>query len=803
MQDIRFTLRSLTRSPGFAVLAIVTLALGIGANSAIFSVLNGVLLQPLPYPAPDRIAWVDEAHDGPSAGPGPVPWSNLVDWRAATTRFEALAGFGAGPAPVLGGDRPVSLTVAYVSEDFWRVFPVTPVAGRLTAPEEHVEGGPGVVVVSTRYRDTHMGGAPDLVGRVIEVAGRSLEVIGIAPTGFHFPSDADLWSPLEFTAQALSRTAHNHRVVGRLADGATLESADAELDRISTEMVAGLPDDDYDIEGAIVQPLRERVAGNAREPLTLLMIAAGMVLLIASTNLASSLLARGAARTQELAVRASLGAGRARLVRQLVTEGAVLSAAGGAVGLLLAFWVLRVLQALGAESIPRIGEVGIDPAVLLFTLGAVVVTTVLCGLLPALRLSSDGLASALRSGSRGNARGRGTLWRVLVGAEVALALLLLAGGGLLMRSVQEILAVDAGFEIGGLATVSTQLSGDRYPELQSYSDFYQGLADRLEARPEIASFAISNAVPFGRGLSTGSINLNGDPEAYVSPGTYVAVSPGYFDVLGIPILRGRDFTDADRDPDGEHVVIVSEDWAARAWPGEDPIGKTMTGGGMDNYWDQTRWATVVGVVDDVKYYSLTDEPSPAYYFPIYQRPFRSRFGFHVSARATGGDALDAAEIVRAELAELEPTVPLSVRTMRDRVSASVAERQFVLAVLGAFALLALVLAGVGIYGVVAWHVASREREMGIRLALGETPASVRAAVVRHALVMVAGGLLVGAVGALFAGRLVRSFLFGVAPADPWTLGGVALLLCATAVGAAWLPALRATRVDPIQAMRAD
>ena len=519
-----------------------------------------------------------------------MPWLNLVDWREGSTRFEAMAGFSAGPAPILGGDRPVSLVVAYVSEDFWRVFPIVPSSGRLTAPEEHVEGGPSVAVVSHRYWATHMGRDPELLGRVITMGGRAVEVIGIAPPEFDFPSGTDLWTPLEFTPQAMSRTAHNHRVVGRLAAGATLESADAELDRISLEMVAGLPDDDYDIEGAIVQPLRERVAGSAREPLTLLMIAAGMVLLIAATNLASSLLARGTARTQELAVRASLGAGRGRLIRQLVTEGAVLSAVGGAVGLVLAFWVLRSLQALGVDSIPRIAEVGIDPAVLLFTLAAVGVTTLLCGLLPALRLSADGLASALRSGSRGNARSRGTVWRVLVGAEVALALLLLAGGGLLMRSVQEILSVDAGFEIDGLATVSTQLSGDRYPELQAYSDFYQGLARRLEARPEIASFAISNALPFSRGLSTGSVNLDAGPEAYVSPGTYVAVSPGYFETLEIPILQGRAFTDADRDPDGEHVVIVSADWAARAWPGEDPIGKSMTGGGMDNYWDQTRWA---------------------------------------------------------------------------------------------------------------------------------------------------------------------------------------------------------------------
>ncbi len=801
MQDVKYAIRSLKRSPGFATVAVITLALGIGANSAIFSVLNGVLLKPLPYPAPNEIVWIHEAHDGPGAGPGPVPWTNFVDWQAQTSTLAAMAAFGGGSSPVVGGDQPVNVSAASVSRDFWGVFPIRPVMGRLTTPDDHVEGANGVALLSERFWRSQFGGDPSIVGSSLEVGGRTVEVIGILPLGFNFPYDADVWDTVERFPRATSRTAHNWRVVARLAPGSSIGQADADLDRISVRMVEGLAEDDYDLEGAIVVPLREEIAGDSRRPLFLLMGAALMVLLIAATNLASTLLARGANRGRELAVRASLGAARGRLIRQLLTENLVLSILGAGAGLVLAFFLIGVLRQVGS-TVPRINEVGIDPAVILFTLAAAAATTIISGLLPAFRLSEGGLASRLRSGTRGSTSARGLIWRVLIGAEVALALVLLSGGGLLIRSFQQIMAVDPGFEAEGLFTVSSQLSAERYPTLPDYSAWYQQLMVQLERRPELAGAAVTTVFPLQGGYGTGRVNLDNNPEDYVVGGAYVAISPKYFDVMGIPLVRGRVFTNDDSGPEGMHVVIVSESFAEDAWPGEDPIGKVMTSGGMDNYWEDTRWAQVIGVVGDVRYAALTGDVQPAYYFPIYQRPFRSRFAFHVVGRGVAGMG-DAVSAVREEISRLDGTIPLEVTSIDERVAGSLAERRFILLILGGFAGLALILASIGIYGVISYNVASRSREMGIRLALGETPGSVRGSVLKTSFMMVAGGLIVGGAGAIGGGRVVQSFLWGVEAGDPLTIAAVIVVLIAAALLAAWIPAMRATRVDPITAMRAE
>ena len=555
MQDVKYAVRSLLRSPGFTVVAVLTLALGIGANSAIFSVLHGVLFKPLPYPAPEELVWIHEAHRGPGEGPGPVPWTNFVDWEAGHSSFAAMATFGGGSTPVVGGDQPVNVSGASVSRDFWGVFPMRPVLGRLTLPADHVEGAGGVALLSERFWRSHFGADPQMIGRVVQVGGRSVQVVGVLPMGFNFPWDADVWLPLERFEQSVSRTAHNGRVVARLAPGATVEQADADLDRVSLRMVEGLPEADYDIEGAIVVPLREEIAGDSRRPLMLLMGAAMMVLLIAATNLASTLLARGANRAREMAVRASLGAGRGRLIRQLLTESLVLSVGGAIAGLALAFGVLGTIRRMGSE-VPRIAEVGIDPLVIGFTLIAAAATTVLSGLLPALRLSETSLGSELRSGTRGSTSTRGLIWRLLIGAEVALALVLLAGGGLLIRSFREIMQVDPGFQAEGLMTLTTQLPAEQYASLPEYAEWYRQLLAQLERRPEITEAAVSNVAPLQGGISTGSINLPEDPEAYVGSGAYVAITPEFFDVMGIPLLQGRAFTADDSDPDGESTSFV-------------------------------------------------------------------------------------------------------------------------------------------------------------------------------------------------------------------------------------------------------
>ncbi|MGD2070420.1 MAG: ABC transporter permease [Gemmatimonadota bacterium] len=802
MQDVRYAIRSLVRSPGFALVAVVTLALGIGANSAIFSVLHGVLLKPLPYPDPGRLVWIDEAHDGPGGRPGPVPWPNFRDWRERSDLFDAMTAFGGGSFAVLGGAEPVRTNVALVSEEFWRVLRPEVAMGRFTTPEEHVEGATPSIVVSERFWRQELGADPDVLGRTLEVAGWPAVVVGVVGTGFHFPGDTDIWVPLEVNPQGTSRTAHNNRVVGRLEDGVRPTTADSELDRISLRMVQGLPQDDYDITGAIVTPLREQIAGDTPRALYLLMGAAVLLLLVASTNLASTLLARGVGRSRELAVRSSLGAGRGRLLRLLLTESGVLSVVGAAVGLALAAGLVHVIRTFGALYIPRIDEIGIHPTVVAFTIGVGVLTTLLCGLVPAVRLSGRDISTELRTGSRGNAGARSTLWRTLVGAEVALALVLLVGGGLLVRSFAEILEVDPGFDADGVLSVGMALSSQRYPDLQDYADFYRRLVDELERDPEIEAAAVTSVVPLQGSLATGMVHTDHDPDEMKPAGAYVAVSPDYFETLGIEILRGRVFTDAD-DASAPHVVVVSEALGQRLWPGEDPIGKVMTGGGMDNYWSERKWAEVVGVVRDVKYRNLTGDVDPAYYFPVYQRPYRTRFGFVTLTRTRSGEAGTAAPIVRETMDRLDPDVPLVVRSMEERTTRSLADRRFVLMVLGGFALTALLLAAVGIYGVVSYLVASRTREMGIRMALGETPASVRSRVVLRAIGMVAGGVLAGGVVALLVGRVVRSFLFGVEPTDPVTLASVVGILALTAVGAAWIPALRATRVDPLHAMRTE
>jgi putative ABC transport system permease protein len=805
MQDVKYALRSLARSPGFAAVAILTLALGVGANSAIFSVLNAVLLQPLPYPDPDAIVWVDEAHDGPDGGPGPVPWSNLLDWRERSRSFEALAAFAARGTTVLGGDEPVRATVAAVSEDFWEVFPIEPLMGRLTIPEDHGLGVGPAIVVGQSFWENELGGDPGILGRTLTVSGVVSTVVGVAPRAFDFPFAAQIWSPVEFTEQASSRTAHNHRVAGRLRPGVEPGAADTELDRIARELGEGMDELSYDAEGAIVTPLRSRLTSGARTPIFLLMGAAALVLLVACTNLASTLLARGASRRRELAVRAAPGAPRGRVVRQLFTESVVLAGFGAVVGLGFARLALPVLVGL-APDLPRVQEVSLNWPVLLFTGVVAILTAVLFGLFPALRLADRDLAGSIREGDRGNAaEGRSLLWRTLVGAEMAMALLLLVGGGLLLRSFTRVLSVEPGFVAEDVVTMTFQLSPERHPDLEAYIAFYEEFVATAEANPAIGSIALATGGPLLNCCPTGTIQKDFIPEPWVGPGQYLAITPDYFSVLSIPLLEGRAFTPEDRSG-APHVAIVSEAFGEMLWPGESPVGKVISSGGMDEFWagdDGPVWAEVVGVVADARYEGLVDDVTPTYYFPLYQRSGRSRFGATGLVKPSQGADAAAIRVVRELMTERDPDVPLRISTLEATVADSVSGRRFVLVILGIFSVVALLLAGVGIYGVVSYNVARRTREMGIRLALGAPPAQVRGRILQGAMAMVAGGLVVGLGVALVAGRLVESMLFGVRANDPTTLVVVLLTLLATAFLAALVPAVRSTRIDPMITMRAD
>ncbi|MEQ9568551.1 MAG: ABC transporter permease [Longimicrobiales bacterium] len=801
MQDVRYAIRSLARSPGFALVALLTLALGIGANTAIYGVVHGVLLRPLPYPDADRIVTVAER--GQRGGRMSVAWANFRDWNAENTSFEALGAHNLISTTVLGGQEPLRILASRVSEDFWRVMGTRPVIGRLTGPEEHREGAAGAVVV-TRGLAQRLFGTPDAVGRPVEAGGVSATVVGVLADADAYPAGAEAWFAVEVSPQGDSRTAHNWSVVGRLADGVGMERAREELDALTERILAGEPESDaaYLADGVWVTDLREAVVGDARRPLLLLLGAAACVLLVACTNLASTLLARGTVRAREFAVRSSLGADRSRLIRQLLTESAVLAGAGALLGLGFAWLLLRGIRILAAD-VPRIDGVGLSLPVLGFTAAVAVITAVAFGLLPSLRLTDGGQAGTLRAGTRGSSAGRNRVWGVLVATEVALALMLLMGSGLLIRSFSNVLAQDPGVETDDVLVSSVALNRLRYVELQDHARFYDELLPRLEALPGVESAGVLTALPVSGGIPTGRVQLDGDPSNHADSPAYVVASRGAFDALDIPLIRGRLFDERDG-PDATHAIVVSQSFVDRWWPDVDPIGRQVSGGGMDNYWnaDPPVFGTVVGVVGDVRWRDLTSDADPTVYWNYAQRPARIAYGTALLLEAEGEPGPLAGPF-RIAVGEADSDIAVEVRFLRDQVAGSVAERRFMLMVLGGFAGLALLLAAVGIYGVVSYTVARRTREMGIRLALGAEPSDVRGIVLRGALGMVVVGLAAGLVGSVALSRVLEAFLYDVSSTDPVTFAVVPAVLLCTAVAATWIPALRSTRVDPIETMRAE
>lgn len=797
--DIRYAVRTLLKAPGFTVTALLTLALGIGANTAVFSVLDGVLLRPLPYPEPDRLVSVAEVTR--TGRPMSVAYANFRDWRESATGFDAMAAYRANTTTVLGGTQPAWVPVAAISEDLWRVLPVNPVAGRLTVSDDHVDGAPPVALVSTTFARDILG-ADQPLGRTVEIYGVRAEVVGVLPADFDFPVGAQVWVPLP--PQGDSRTAHNWFVVGRLRAGTSLEAAADEVDALMVrlaESVRGDEPDEYLAAGASVTSLRDRLVGNTRRPLYLLLGAAGFVLLVACTNLASTLLARGTARTQELAVRSALGAGRGRLVRHLLAESLVLSLSGSVVGLALTAVLLRALRLVGRESVPRIEEIGISPGVLTFTLLIALLTAAGFGLLPALRTTAGNQATTLRN-VRGGVGGQARTWGALVATEVALALLLLVGSGLLIRSFIAVMSEDVGFDPTDVALTAVALSGVKYPELDDHARLWDELLERMEASPGVSAAGVLSNVPI-EGAPDGRVELDGDPTRTFDA-LYVVASSGAFEALDIPLRQGRLFQESDG-AGAPHAVVVSRSFAEQVWPGQDPIGHLVSGGGMDNYWDAEPpvFGTVVGVVDDVRYQGLTRAGGPTVYWNYRQRPFRLRFGGTIVVESENGDPAAAFQALRPVIQSVDSDVAVRPRYMRDLLSDSVAARRFVLMVLATFAAIATLLAGIGIYGVVSYAVARRTREVGIRLALGAAPSSVRAMVLGGALRPVAVGLVLGLAAGLSLSRVLRSFLYEVPPTDPLTFAVVPAVLLVAALAASWLPARRGTRIDPVQALRME
>ncbi len=797
-QDFRLAARQLAKSPGFTLAAALTLALGIGANTATFSVVDAVLLKRLPYPHPERLVGLSEvSKDG---GRMRSSWANASDWRARSRSFAALAVYDAGQVTILGGERAEVTGVAAVSRDWFRVLGVAPTLGRAPLAAEHAIGAEPVAVVSQGYFTAQLGGDRSAIGeRFLDILGRRHQVIGVMPSGFAFPEKTEVWVPVELDEQTPYRTAHNYRAIGRLRPGVLPEVAERELSAITASFEPFDPREagDYMAVGASVRPLGETIAGSARQPLWILFGASALVLLIACANLASALLARGMGRQREMSIRRALGAGTGRLLGQLVTESVVLALLGAGLGLLLGRGLIAALVALAPAALPRLGEVGLDARVLGFTLAVSLATAILFGLLPGFQVA--GRERALRGTGGTPDAHRQRAWRALVAAEVALALVLAVSSGLLIRSFGKLLSVELGFAPESVVTARLNLPPTRYPDGAKIAAYYDGLLDDLAALPGVKGAGVVVGLPLGGDGSNGEIKVEGGARATADV-NYRLASRGYFEAMGIPLERGRTFTAADRDRVG-HVALVDRRLAALAWPGQDPIGKRVHASGMDEFFDSDVWATVVGVVGDVRDDALDAAPRPTVYFALAQRPKDRLFGSVVVRGAGAPGALAAA--LRTAIETRDREVPATLATMGEVIAGSVRDRRSSMLLLAAFAFVALALAVVGIAGVVAYTVAQRRRELAIRLALGADAGEIRGFVVRRSLAAVAVGLAVGTVGALGAGRLLASLLFEVEPTDPATFGAVALTLLASAFFASWLPAARTARIQPMETLKGE
>lgn len=798
-QDLVVAWRVLRKTPGFTLAAVLTLALGIGANAAIFSVVNSVLLQPLPYDQPDQLVDIAEAHE--HGGWSNPPWSNLLDWREQSRSFDGMASYGSRFRTVLTAEGPSSIRSAVVSQDFFKIFRLSPIQGRLPSEDEQRIGGSPVAVVSEDFWRVHLGAAPDLSTQRVKM-DRDYQVIGVLPSSFRFPSNSDVWVPLEPQDPTMNRTAHNWSGIGRLKPGISVATADRELDTLTARMAPKFQPD-FDAVGATITPLQDLLTTSARRPLYLLLGASALLLLAACTNLASSMLARGLARRQEVAVRVAIGAGRLRIIRQLFTEALLLAVLGCAAGLLMAKALLQVFVHLAPSNLP-LTEVHLDAWVLLFTALVGGTTTVLIGLFPALRTSGAEPGLALREGGRaGSSRAERRIWNGLVVAEVALAATLLCGSGLMIRSLGRVLEVDPGFRADKVLTVSIGLPTAVYDDDRKIDLLWTQVLEAIRKVPGVETAGLTSGIPMGGNNSSGSFGIEGIPPgpAGYGPGNggYLMVSEDYFASMGIPVVQGRDFDM--RDVTGaQQTIIINRSLAEKWFKGKDPLGQRITmQSGMDNYGSD--WLTIVGVVGDVHQRALTAPPSPETFLPMHQRPTR---GYSVTLTIKArGEPGGLETPVRQVLKAMAPDVVPSFATMRQRLAASQTDRQFTTTILAAFALISLLLAGVGIYGVVSYTAAQRTREMGIRLALGALPIQVRGLVQRGALSQVAAGLLFGFLAALITTRIMSSLLYEVNGVDPIAFGSAAALLVIVALIASWFPAWRMARLDPMLTIRSE
>jgi putative ABC transport system permease protein len=814
-QDITFAWRTLRRSPAFTVIALITLALGIGANTAIFSVVHRVLLEPLPYPTSDRLVLLWNQPAGADSRPNAVAPPEFADIAEQSQVFDGVAALSMQAVSLTGGCgsgtcEPERARAYRVSPNLFQLLGVSPSRGRDFAAGDGLQGAEPVVMLSHALWQRRFGGDAELVGRTIMLNGQLRTVVGIMPPDVRFPDvpldflnePADVWLPFTWQqARGEGRGNQYLGVVARLRPGVTPASVRADLDLIASRFRAAFPDRYSTAKWSRIMSisLRDQMVGEVRPALVVLTVAVGLVLLIACVNVANLLLARGAARHKELAVRLALGAGRWRIARQLITESLLLALAGGIVGALLALWGVRLLVRLADSRLPGIAEVHVDAVTLAYTLGLALLTGVLFGLAPVVQQWGADVRDGLGSTARGSSAGKGhaRLRSALVIAEVAMALVLLVGAGLLLRSFGELQRVRPGFDPAGVVTFRLSLPPLTYDSDAKRAAFHRDLIAHIASLPGVAQVGEVYPLPMSGDGWSGSFFVEGQAVAPGAPtphAEYAVSTPGYFRSMGVPLRAGRDFSFQD-EASTPPVAVVDEVLASRYWPGESALGKRV---GQN----EGQWATVVGVVAHVHNAGPQEEGEPQLYFPFLQSTQAPMYGVVRAVDAAGASSLlpSICQQVRA----LDADLPVGrLQPMSELVDSSVARQRFNALLLGIFGTVALVLAAVGLYGVMSFLVAQRSQEIGIRLALGSRPADVLRLVLRQGLVITAAGLVAGIAGAIALSRLAATLLFGVQPTDPTTYAGVALLLTAVAVVACVLPARRATRIDPVHAMRGE
>jgi putative ABC transport system permease protein len=804
-QDLKFALRMLRKNPGFTAVAILTLALGIGANTAIFSVINTVLLQPLPFKEPGRIINLVQYDLKTKASGALMSYTKYTQIQEQSKTLESMAGFYPLTLSLVTEREPEAVNGARASIDFFRVLGISPARGRAFLPEEEQDGGPDVAVISDGFWHSHFAGDPAALGKVLGLDGKSATIVGILPASFRFPlqyPDPDVWLPrpsetVLLTPAQVRGGASYFNMIARLRPGETLQRASAELDAINASYKQQFGSNaDATKFGILAQTLEESLVGGLRPSLLVLLAAVGFVLLIACANVANLLLARAAARDREIAVRKALGASGGRLVRQLLSESILLSVCGGALGVFFAAALMPALRSISPGAVPRLGEAKIDGVVMIFSLLLCVITGIAFGLVPALQTSKKDLHEILKEGGRGSSESgsRGRFRAVVVVAEIGIALVLMTGAGLLIQSFARLMQVNLGFSPKNLTAFPLTLPPSRYAKPELQAQFYRQLLEHIRSMPEVQAAGITSYLPLGGGARYVFVCPEGlvcqgvgkDPTSAVRQ-----VSAGYFETIRTPLLSGRSIDEKDI-AGGSTVAVINEAAAKHFFPGQNPIGKHIA-----NSRDMVQ-REIVGVAADVKFNTLNAADVEEMYLPMVQVPWPNTTLLVRSA----ANSQSLVRAVRAKIAEIDPSLPVSgISSMEEVVDASVAQPKLTMQFVGIFAGFALLLAAIGIYGLIAYTVSARNQEMGIRVALGARPADILRLVVGQGMRLTGIGVVVGVIVSLVLTRLLASLLFGVRASDPLVFGGAAFILAGAAFVACYIPARRATRVDPIVVLR--